>query len=64
MSREGFSEVVFVAVEIKQFWNESVNVRLLIICPNELCLTMIGQNVFRIVQFYHFTPGGTKHYLM
>lgn len=29
---EGFSEVVFVAVEIKQFWNDSVNVRFLIIC--------------------------------
>lgn len=31
---EGFSEVVFVAVEIKQFWDDSVNVRLVIICPH------------------------------
>lgn len=57
---EGFSAVV----EVKQFWKDSVNVRRLIICLYWLCPMMIGWSVSRIVQLYHFFPGGTKHYLV
>lgn len=33
MTCEHFSGFLFTAIEMKQFWNDSVNVKLLISCP-------------------------------